>query len=138
MSRIRANDLRQGDATTRSASPTATAVQFVQRFFAARTELERLPCDGYRDLPVVTGITPSATCYRPWDVVLAEVTEILVASCRIYRLHGDVYLETLDCENPTLLPLTANGVVNSGADSRLSNVFSCAMSPPTEDYDEEE
>src|ERR1039458_9721550 len=90
-------------------------------------EAQNAPIPGARDLPVLTGLSPSGTFQEPQENVLFYARDQLVQSGRVYRYGDSIVFETKTSANgPGLTPLRNGSAIETSARALLSNLIVCA------------
>jgi hypothetical protein len=109
-----------------TATPTIGG-ELADQLFAAIREANRVPLEGARDLPVLTGLVPDRRFKSPQENVLAEAAQILVKSGGVFAFGNAYVLADLrmDGLGLGLVPLRTESRVEVGAASFLSNLMAC-------------
>lgn len=116
--------------TTRSSN--SRGADLAARLFGGIRQAEQATRPGARELPMVSGLTPTCQFYRPMENVLLETRDILISS-QILFIHGpDIAVEVTTGIDRSLVTLTAGYQIETRASSLLANVFVCEQTSQAE------
>jgi hypothetical protein len=112
------------------ADHTSRGRDLAQRLRAGCALAGRAPTPGARDLPVLTGLTPTSLFLEPLENVRDQATRILLDSERVYLYGDDVVLEAIVGSDRRLVPLARYAAIDRGAAAHIANLFVCEMCAP--------
>jgi hypothetical protein len=104
------------------------AVDQAQSLQKAINDLQSVPRPGVAAVPIVQGLTAECTTLGNLENKLAEVTDVLVNSKRVFHYGNSVVQEIDDDDTGArLVPLLTGGQLESGASGHLRNRFKCEV-----------